>query len=195
MDKEALTKFEQTQTTSPESGVTLMDEIKLDETITDVDPTAEQQKILHACIKKVTDDLDGMRYNTAISALMIFVNEASNWETKPRETLRTFLLLLNPFAPHLAEELASRLGEVCGETLAYAPWPEHDESLLVEESIEFPVQVNGKLRGHITISPDTPADEIEKLALSNDKIKSFLEGKELKKVIVVPNRLVNIAAK
>ena len=127
---------------------------------------------------------------------MIFVNEASNWETKPRETLRTFLLLLNPFAPHLAEELASRLGEVPGESpLAYAPWPEHDEALLIEESIEFPVQVNGKLRGHITISPDTPADEIEKLALSNDKIKSFLEGKELKKVIVVPNRLVNIAAK
>ena len=195
MDKESLTEFEQAQTTSPECGAVLMDEIRLDETITDAKPTAEQQKALHACIKKVTDDLDGMRYNTAISALMIFVNEASNWETKPRATLRTFLLLLNPFAPHLAEELASRLGEVPGESLAYAPWPEHDESLLVEESIEFPVQVNGKLRGHITISPDTPADEIEKLALANDKIKSFLEGKELKKVIVVPNRLVNIAAK
>ncbi len=195
MDKESLTEFEQAQTTSPECGAVLMYEIRLDETITDAKPTAEQQKALHACIKKVTDDLDGMRYNTAISALMIFVNEASNWETKPRATLRTFLLLLNPFAPHLAEELASRLGEVPGESLAYAPWPEHDESLLVEESIEFPVQVNGKLRGHITISPDTPADEIEKLALANDKIKSFLEGKELKKVIVVPNRLVNIAAK
>ena len=195
MDKEALTEFEQAQTTSPESGVALMHEIKLNETITDAEPTAEQQKALHACIKKVTDDLDGMRYNTAISALMIFVNEASKWETKPRETMRAFLLLLNPFAPHLAEELASRLGEVSGGSLAYAPWPEHDELLLVEESIEFPVQVNGKLRSHITISPDTPADEIEKLALANDKIKSFLEGKELKKVIVVPNRLVNIAAK
>ena len=195
MDKGSLTEFEQAQTTSPECGAVLMDGIRLDETITDAKPKAEQQKALHACIKKVTDDLEGMRYNTAISALMIFVNEASNWETKPRATLRTFLLLLNPFAPHLAEELASRLGEVPGESLAYAPWPEHDESLLVEESIEFPVQVNGKLRGHITISPDTPADEIEKLALANDKIKSFLEGKELKKVIVVPNRLVNIAAK
>jgi len=195
MDKESLVEFEQAQTTSPECGAVLMDEIRLDETITDAKPTAEQQKALHACIKKVTDDLEGMRYNTAISALMIFVNEASNWETKPRATLRTFLLLLNPFAPHLAEELASRLGEVPGESLAYAPWPEHDESLLVEESIEFPVQINGKLRGHITISPDTPVDEIEKLALANDKIKSFLEGKELKKVIVVPNRLVNIAAK
>ena len=195
MDKGSLTEFEQAQTTSPECGAVLMDGIRLDETITDAKPKAEQQKALHACIKKVTDDLEGMRYNTAISALMIFVNEASNWETKPRATLRTFLLLLNPFAPHLAEELASRLGEVPGGSLAYAPWPEHDESLLVEESIEFPVQVNGKLRGHITISPDTPADEIEKLALANDKIKSFLEGKELKKVIVVPNRLVNIAAK
>jgi len=195
IDKEALMEFEQAQTVSPERGLKLMDLIKLDPSITDDKPTPEQQKSLHACIKKVTDDLDGMRYNTAISALMIFVNEASNWETKPRESLRIFLLLLNPFAPHLAEELASRLGEVSGCSLAYAPWPEHDESLLVEKFIEFPVQVNGKLRSHITISPDTSADEIEKLALANEKIKSFIEGKELKKVIVVPNRLVNIAAK
>ena len=133
MDKESLTEFEQAQTTSPECGAVLMDEIRLDETITDAKPTAEQQKALHACIKKVSDDLEGMRYNTAISALMIFVNEASSWETKPRATLRNFLLLLNPFAPHLAEEKASRLGEVPGGSLAYPPWPEHDESLLNEE--------------------------------------------------------------
>jgi leucyl-tRNA synthetase len=195
VDEASFTEFEQAQTTDPGKGAELLDLIKLDESITDAEPTAEQQKALHACIKKVTDDLDGMRYNTAISALMIFVNEASGWETKPREVLRTFLLLLNPFAPHLAEELASRLGEVPGGTLAYAEWPVHDEALLVEDTIEFPVQVNGKLRGHITIAPDTPRDEIEKLALACEKAKPFFEGKELKKVIVVPNRLVNIAAK
>ena len=181
--------------TDGRDGAALLDLIKIDESIADTEPTAEQLKVLHACIKKVTEDLVGMRYNTAISALMIFVNEASGWKTKPRQTLRTFLLLLNPFAPHLAEELASRLGDVPGDTLAYAAWPEHDEALLVEDTIEFPVQVNGKLRGHITIAPDAPHDEIEKLALACEKVRPFLEGKELKKVIVVPNRLVNIAAK
>jgi leucyl-tRNA synthetase len=135
-----------------------------------------------------------MRYNTAISALMIFVNEASGWEVKPRETLRTFLLLLNPFAPHLAEELASRLGEVPGGTLAYAEWPEHDEAHLVEDTIEFPVQVNGKVRGHIVIAPDTERAEIEQLALACEKVQPHLAGKEVKKIIVVPNKLVNIAA-
>ena len=109
--------------------------------------------------------------------------------------LAEFLNLLNPFAPHLAEDLAARLGEVNGGTLAYQPWPEHDEALLVEDTIEFPVQVNGKLRGHIIISPDTPREEIEKLALACEKAQQFLAEKEVKKIIVVPNKLVNIAVK
>ena len=134
-----------------------------------------------------------LRYNTAISALMVFVNEASKWETKPHETLRIFLLLLNPFAPHLAEDLAARLGEVPGGTVAYEPCRSFDEALLVEDSIEFPVQVNGKLRGHIDISPETTAAEIEELALNCEKVQQFLSGKKVKKIIVVPNKLVNIA--
>jgi leucyl-tRNA synthetase len=194
VDESSFTEMEQAQVTDGRDGAALLDLIKIDESITDTEPTAEQLKVLHACIKKVTEDLEGMRYNTAISALMIFVNEASGWKTKPRQTLRTFLLLLNPFAPHLAEELASRLGDVPGDTLAYAAWPEHDEALLVEDTVEFPVQVNGKLRGHITIAPDAPHDEIEKLALACEKAKPHLEGKEVKKIIVVPNKLVNIAA-
>ena len=165
--------------------------LALDASINEVEATPEQLKVLHACIKKVTEDLDGMRYNTAISALMVFVNEASKWETKPRETLRIFLLLLNPFAPHLAEDLAARLGEVPGGTVAYEPWPSFDEALLVEDSIEFPVQVNGKLRGHIDITPETSASEIEELALACEKVQQFLSGKEVKKIIVVPNKLVD----
>jgi len=172
-----------------------MGELRLRETITDAEPSPEQLKSLHACIKKVTADLDGMRYNTAISAMMTFVNDASKWDTHPRECLRTFLLLLNPFAPHLAEELADRLGEVPGNSLAYHPWPGWDEGLLVEETIEFPVQVNGKLRGKIEITPDTPREEIEELALGNEKVKQFIGEKEVKKIIVVPNKLVNIAIK
>jgi len=172
-----------------------MGELRLRETITDAEPSPEQLKSLHACIKKVTADLDGMRYNTAISAMMTFVNDASKWDTHPRECLRTFLLLLNPFSPHLAEELAARLGDVPGNSLAYQPWPGWDEGLLVEETIEFPVQVNGKLRGKIEISPDTPREEIEELALGNEKVKQFIGEKEVKKIIVVPNKLVNIAIK
>ena len=185
--------YEQAVTAEPAKAETLLGGLALDASINEVEATPEQLKVLHACIKKVTEDLDGMRYNTAISALMVFVNEASKWETKPLETLRAFLLLLNPFAPHLAEDLAARLGEVPGGTVAYEPWPSFDEALLVEDSIEFPVQVNGKLRGHIDISPETSAAEIEELALACEKVQQFLSGKEVKKIIVVPNKLVNIA--
>ena len=185
--------YEQAVTADPTKAETLLGGLALDASINEVEATPEQLKVLHACIKKVTEDLDGMRYNTAISALMVFVNEASKWETKPRETLRIFLLLLNPFAPHLAEDLAARLGEVPGGTVAYEPWPSFDEALLVEDSIEFPVQVNGKLRGHIDITPETSASEIEELALACEKVQQFLSGKEVKKIIVVPNKLVNIA--
>jgi leucyl-tRNA synthetase len=185
--------YEQAVTAEPAKAETLLGGLALDASINEVEATPEQLKVLHACIKKVTEDLDGMRYNTAISALMVFVNEASKWETKPREALRIFLLLLNPFAPHLAEDLAARLGEVSGGTVAYEPWPSFDEALLVEDSIEFPVQVNGKLRGHIDISPETSAAEIEELALACEKVQQFLSGKEVKKIIVVPNKLVNIA--
>ena len=179
--------YEQAVTADPAKAETLLGGLALDASINEVEATPEQLKVLHACIKKVTEDLDGMRYNTAISALMVFVNEASKWETKPRETLRIFLLLLNPFAPHLAEDLAARLGEVPGGTMAYEPWPSFDEAILVEDSIEFPVQVNGKLRGHIDISPETSAAEIEELALACEKVQKFLSGKEVKIIIVVPN--------
>ncbi|MGY8651111.1 MAG: leucine--tRNA ligase [Verrucomicrobiia bacterium] len=195
IDEGSYKDYEQAVTVAPDQAEALLADLKLHPSLNDAEPTPEQLKALHACIKKVTDDLDGMRYNTGISALMVFVNEASKWESRPREVLGIFLRLLNPFAPHLAEELAGRLGEVSGNTLAYQPWPEWDEAFLVEDSIEFPVQVNGKLRGHIDITPETSREEIEKLALACEKVQQFISEKEVKKVIVVPNRLVNIAVK
>ena len=193
IDEGSYRDYEQAVTSAPDQAESLLADLKLHDAITDDVPNDEQLKALHACIKKVTEDLDGMRFNTAISALMVFVNDALKWESRPREVLRPFLNLLYPFAPHLAEDLAFRLGNVNGGTLTYQAWPEYDESYLVEDTIEFPVQVNGKLRGHIIISPGTQSEEIERLALECDKIQQFIVEKKVKKVIVVPNKLVNIA--
>jgi len=195
IDDSSYKDYEQAITAAPDSAEAGLAELKLHVAISDVEPTDEQLKALHACIKKVTEDLEGMRFNTAISALMVFTNEASKWDMRPRAVLSPFLNLLNPFAPHLAEDLAARLGGEYAGTLAYQPWPAYDEAFLVEDTIEFPVQVNGKLRGHIVIAPDTSREEIEQMALDCEKVQQFVSGKEIKKVIVVPNKLVNIAAK
>ena len=109
MDEESETEFEQNQTAQRRRGAEHLVEIQLSAAIKDVAATPAQLKTLHACIKKVTEDLDGLRFNTAISALMVFVNDAMTWETKPRGVLRDFLILLQPFAPHLAEELFAKL--------------------------------------------------------------------------------------
>jgi leucyl-tRNA synthetase len=160
-----------------------------------VEATPAQLKTLHACIKKVTEDLDGLRFNTAISAMMVFVNDAIAWETKPVSVLRDFLILLQPFAPHLAEELWAKLSAVSGQpsaNLSYAEWPKFNPALLVENEIEIPVQVNGKLRDKLVIAAAATEEQIKTAALASDKIKPFIEGKEIKKIVVVPKKLVNI---
>ena len=150
-------------------------------------------------IKKVTEDLDGLRFNTAISAMMVFVNEAMTWETKPAAVLADFLILLQPFAPHLTEELWSKLlahtkpGTRDAQLdLAYQPWPKFDAALLVEDTIELPVQVNGKLRDVIRASINATTAELEAAALKAEGAQQFLAGKTVKKIIVVPKRMVNI---
>ena len=158
--------------------------------LADVEPTKAQLRALHAAIQKVGGDIEEMSYNTAISAMMIFVNEAQGWEQLPRSTLSTFVLLLSPFAPHLAEELWSRLGH--GQTLANEPWPEYDEGYLKEDEIEIPVQVNGKLRGRVRVSPEAGEAEVLALALACPEASAFLAGKEVKKKIYVPKRMVNL---
>ena len=186
-------EFEQALTSKPDKGLELLDEIKLNKGIADVEPTPEQLKVLHTCIKKVTEDMENLRFNTAISALMVFTNEASNWDMRPLSVLNDFLILLAPFAPHLAEELYAK-ANVGDGTIAYSPWPNHNEGYLVETSVEMAVQVNGKMRDRIQIPVDMSKTDIERLALSSEKVQRHTDGKIIKKVIVITGKLVNIVA-
>ena len=194
IDEGSDVEFEQTVATSG-SRADLLDLLRLHAGINDEPASPAHLKALHACIKKVTEDLDGMRFNTAISALMVFVNEAITWTDKPRDILRTFLILLQPFAPHLAEELHWRLRVDGKETsMTYLPWPRFDAALLVEDTLEIPVQINGKLRDKVIVPTGITNKDLEAAALQGEKLKLFLEGKTIRKVIVIPGRLVNIVA-
>ena len=195
VDEASETEFEQAETTTDgQKHGELLALIRINPTIQDAVPSPAQLKTLHTCIKKLTEDLEALRFNTAISALMVFVNEAMTWEVKPLSVLREFLILLQPFAPHLAEELWSKLGDAGAISgLAYQPWPKYDPALLVEDTLEIPVQVNGKLRDVIKVPAGIDNAALEAAAVASEKVKPFLEGKTIKKVIVVPKKLVNIA--
>ncbi|HTI97775.1 MAG TPA: leucine--tRNA ligase [Dongiaceae bacterium] len=197
VDEQSETEFEQAETTAAaQDGAALLKLIKLDARLKDVAPTPAQLKTLHTCIKKVTEDLDAMRFNTGISAMMVFVNDAIGWETRPVAVMQTFLQLLAPFAPHVAEELWDRVAAICPQppgNLPYAPWPKFDPALLVEDTLEIPVQVNGKLRDVIKVSATADNATLQALALASEKVQPFIVGKNIKKVIVVPKKLVNIA--
>ena len=195
VDDTSETEFEQAVTAGGDADAALLQKIQLSPRIGEVGATPAQLKTLHACIKKVTEDLEALRFNTAISALMIFVNEAITWETKPRSILRDFLILLQPFAPHLAEELFAKLEANHNpghQTVAYLPWPSYDPALLLEDALEIPVQVNGKLRDRITVPADATQEQLEAAALASEKVQQFIAGKTIKKIIVVPKKLVNI---
>jgi leucyl-tRNA synthetase len=195
VDEKSETAFEQAETTATTPSAELLDHILLDGGITDAAPTPAQLKTLHACIKKVTEDLDGLRFNTAISAMMVFINEANTWQTKPVAVLKPFLQLLAPFAPHLAEELWARLHATFGQrapSLPYAEWPKFDAALLVESEIEIPVSVNGKPRDVIKVPVDADNAALEAAAKASEKVQQFIAGKAIKKVIIVPKRMVNI---
>ncbi len=166
------------------------EEMKLSESVQDVSADRDTLRRLHLTIQKVTDDLEGMRFNTAIAAMMEFTNHLTGQTVRPRSVLRTFVLLLSPFAPHIAEELWGTLGNT--GTLAYEPWPAYDSALIKADEIEVPVQINGKLRGKVTVPPDIDPPALEMIVLADDRIKSLLDGKTIKKVIVVPKKLVNV---
>jgi len=161
--------------------------------ITDAPRSREQTRLLHQTIRKVTEDVENLAFNTAISQLMVFVNEFSRAVTRNRQAMETFVLLLSPFAPHFAEELWERLGH--GTTLAYEPWPEYAAAALKLDEVEMAVQVNGKPRGHVVVPSDADAARIEELARACEKIQPYLQDKAIVKVIVVPGRLVNIVVR
>ena len=150
----------------------------------------ETLRFLHKTIQKVTDDLDGMRFNTAISAMMEYTNHLTPMATKSREALEPFVLLLAPYAPHLAEEMWSLLGH--NTTLAYAPWPIPDKTLLVADTIEIPVQIAGKVRARISVPPGLSHDALQAAALADPKIQAQLAGKTIKKAIIVLDKMVNL---
>ncbi len=150
-------------------------------------------KVYNQTVKKVTEDYERMHFNTAISQLMVFVNEAYKVDDLPVEYMKGFVKMIAPIMPHMAEELWSQFGE--SNTITYQPWPTYDPKALVEDEVEMIVQVNGKVRAKIKMAKDTDRDEAQQLALANEHVKKFTDGKDIKKVIVVPNKIVNIVAK
>ena len=193
IDEQSEQEFEQQLTVNPDRGPELLAALKLNGAVGQAEATPEQLKVLHTCIKKVTEDMEHLRFNTAISAMMVFTNEASNWDIRPLSVMNDFLLLLAPFAPHIAEELYAKANGG-DSTLAYQPWPSHDEAHLVESTIEMAVQVNGKLRDRIQIPADMAKSDIERIAMESENVQRHTEGKNVKKVIVIPGKLVNIVA-
>jgi len=150
----------------------------------------ESLRLLHKTIKKVTTDIENMAFNTAISQMMIFVNEYSRLPRLSKKAIESFVILLSPFAPHIAEELWQRLGH--SGTITYQPWPEFDDGLTTDPEVELAIQVNGKLRDRLTFSADADEETIKEKALACERVQELLEGKSVRKVIVIKNRLVNI---
>ena len=163
--------------------------------IKEIDANKPQQKMTHATIKKVTEDIESFSFNTAISQMMIFVNTFTGAETIPLSSMRSFLVLLSPFAPHIASELWEKLSAKFTDArgdITEQPWPTYDERLLVEDEVEIVLQINGKVRDRMKMSILATEEEMKTAALSNPKIQDRIAGKTVRKVIVVPKKLVNI---
>ena len=159
----------------------------------DAQPDTATLEMMHASIKKVANDLDALAFNTAISQLMVFSNHLRSLNKVPVVALETLLILLNPFAPHIAEEMWERLGH--DENLAYSPWPEYDEKLLEKDLIILAIQINGKVRGQIEVEVDAAKEDVLALVYGHSSVQQYTEGKTIVKEIVVPNRIVNIVVK
>ncbi|MEZ6129220.1 MAG: leucine--tRNA ligase [Planctomycetaceae bacterium] len=169
------------------------EDVVLNSAVSDNDATEEQLRMLHKTIKAVTDDINRLSFNTAISRMMEFTNFMSAEDVRPKSVLNPFVLLLSPFAPHIAEELWHVLGH--SDTLAYEPWPVYDAALLVEDTIEIPVQVKGKLKAKITVPNGLDAAALQAAAKADDAVQALLQGQTVVKVIAVPGRMVNFVVR
>ena len=156
-------------------------------------PTPALERVYHATVKKVGEDIDALRFNTAIAQLMIFINEAMKSDERPRGVLEPFVLLLAPFAPHLAEELWAALGH--HQSLTYDPWPSFDPVKIASDTVEVVLQVNGKVRSKLTVPLDAPDDVLQREALADENVRRHVEGKSVVKTIVVKNKIVNLVVR
>ncbi|WP_162426388.1 leucine--tRNA ligase [Pontibacter pudoricolor] len=158
--------------------------------VSDEAPTAEELKTLHKTIKKVEEDIERFSFNTSVATFMICVNELTQLKTNKRAILEPLTIVLAPYAPHITEELWQQLGH--SESISYATFPQWKEEYLVENTFEYPVSVNGKTRHKLSFATDTPRDEIEKAVLADEQVIRFFDGKTPKKVIIVPNKIINV---
>nr|WP_216367412.1 leucine--tRNA ligase [Anoxybacillus sp. EFIL] len=165
---------------------------QLNPKIVDNPGTDTLERVYHQTVKKVTEDYEALRFNTAISQLMVFINEAYKAPVLPKVYMEGFVKLLSPVCPHIAEELWEKLGH--NNTIAYEAWPAYDEAKLVEDEVEIVIQVNGKVRAKLHVPADATKEQLEQLAMEDEKIKEQIEGKTVRKVIAVPGKLVNIVA-
>ena len=167
----------------------------LSSALAEAEPTRAQLKVIHATIKKVGEDIEALSLNTAIAQMMIFVNAFTNVEVRPVAAMRALLVFLNPFAPHLTSELwetlAARFPTTSAEITAQ-PWPEYRAEFLMEAEVEIALQVNGKVRDRVTVPIAATNEDLERIALSNPRVREFVQGKEIKKIVVIPKKLVNV---
>ena len=161
--------------------------------VADLPLAPEDEKILHQTIKKVTEDIEGLRFNTGISTMMVFVNHFTSMEKTPKLAMKIFTQLLAPYAPHLAEEFWEAIGEK--ESLSYAPWPAHNPELVKADTVTVAIQVLGKLRGTLDVAPGTSQAELEAQATQLTSVAKFLEGKQIVKIVYVPNKILNYVVK
>ncbi|HEY2147338.1 MAG TPA: class I tRNA ligase family protein, partial [Pirellulales bacterium] len=169
------------------------EQMELNAAVQNVPSTIEQSRVLHKTIAAVTNDLERLHFNTAIARMMEFTNYFTKADVRPREVMEKFVLLVSPFAPHIAEELWQLLGHE--NTLAYEPWPAANPAFVKDDFVEVPVQVNGKLRGRVTVPAGSDSATTEAAARSDPKIAETISGKTVVKVVVIPGKLVNFVVK
>jgi leucyl-tRNA synthetase len=168
--------------------------IEEDGTLTDKitdDPASRQlTKVYHETVKILTEHIESSRFNTAISQLMVFINECYKEETLNRLYMNGFVKLLSPFAPHLAEELWEKMGNT--DELTYSSWPEYEEKYLMEETVDYPVQINGKVRTVITVPKNISREDLEAIVFENDRVQKYMAGKSIRKFIVIPEKIITL---